>query len=308
MVYTLTLNPALDFTVFGDEVIRGEINESKKEFAISGGKGINVSRCLKELGVESVATGFLAGFTGEKIETDLKLAGIKTDFVKLKNGFSRINVKIRDGAETDINGQGPEITEENLAELFEKFKNIKSGDILVLAGSVPKTIPQNIYALIIKKLLNKGIKFVVDARGEALKEVLKYKPFLIKPNLPELEELFNLKISNNAEVIKYAKILKEQGAENVVVSLGGNGAVFVTSENEVIVENAITGTVKNTVGAGDSMVAGIIAGYIKTKEYNFALKLGIAAGSATAFSEGIAKRQNIEKILKLVGGNKNEKN
>lgn len=296
MIYTLTLNPAIDFLCFSEKIKRGNIYSSNSENIVVGGKGINVSFCLKELGVDSVATGFLAGFTGEKIKEDLSKADIKNDFVFLREGFSRINIKLRDGNETDINGKGPDISDDDLKVLLKKLKNIQNGDTLVLSGSIPPSLNKNIYALIIEKLQGKNIKFVVDAAGEALKATLKLKPFLIKPNKQELEELFGKKIKTKKQIINCAKALKNEGAQNVIVSLAEKGAVLLSENNKEIFAPAKKGKVINTVGAGDAMVAGFLAGYQKTNDFDYSLKLAIAAGSATAFSVGIAKKEDIDSI------------
>lgn len=297
MIYTLTLNPALDYVTFVDDFNVGNIMRSVGEKVFFGGKGINVSSVLLELGVSSVAMGFLAGFTGKAIEQGLNDKGVSSDFVYLKNGFSRINIKIRSGTETDINGQGPEISVEDFNLLLKKLEKLKLGDMLVLAGSIPPSLPQNTYEQIMKKLQDKDVRFVVDATGELLLSSLKYKPFLIKPNLEELEELFKSKISSKNDIEKYALRLQGMGAQNVLVSLGGDGAVLLDENQNTHYQKAFSGKVINTVGAGDSMVAGFIAGYFKEGDYSYALKLGSASGSATAFSEGLANKQTIKDLL-----------
>ncbi len=303
MIYTVTFNPALDYILHLDALEKGSINRSNSEEIINGGKGINVSTVLKNLGVENIALGFCAGFTGEAIEKGINADGVRTDFVHLKSGFSRINVKIRAQEETDINGQGPEIGAEALDELYKKLDALSEGDVLVLAGSIPKTLPKDIYEVILGRLCGRGIKFVVDATGELMMNVLKYKPFLIKPNNDELGELFGRKIESDEEIAEYAAKLQEMGARNVLVSRGGKGAMLVTESGEVHKRGVPScGTVKNTVGAGDSMVAGFLYGYLKTGDYSYALKTGTAAGSATAYTIGIATKEEIEHVLNELDG------
>ena len=292
LIYTVTFNPAIDYVIHTDKIKLGYVNRLNKEQIFFGGKGINVSIVLKELGIESKALGFIAGFTGDAIENGIKSMGIETDFVRLKDGFSRINVKIKSNSETDLNGQGPEISRDELEELFSKISLIKDGDTLVLAGSIPKSLPSNIYETILSRLSDKKIKTIVDAGGDLLLNVLKYQPFLIKPNKDELSELFGVTINDNEDVIKYAKKLKSMGAANVLVSLAGDGAILLDESGAIYTCRACKGNVINSVGAGDSMVAGFIAGCsVGGSEY--ALKLGTASGGATAFSGGLAKKEDI---------------
>lgn len=298
MIYTVTFNPAIDYLVYVPKLSSGSINRSEKEKIFFGGKGINVSLILRELGMESTAMGFTAGFTGNALEHALNSGAIHTDFVHLKNGFTRINVKIRSDRETDINGQGPEITASAIDELLKKLTMLKSGDTLVLAGSIPNTLPNDIYEKIMELLNSKDIHFVVDATKDLLLNSLKYRPFLIKPNNDELGEIFGVKINTPCEAVTYAKKLREKGAVNVLVSMGGQGAVLVDENNKEYYIPAIDGKVVNTVGAGDSMVAGFIAGYLKTSDCEYALKLGTAAGGATAFNEGLANSEQIFRLLK----------
>lgn len=297
MIYTVTFNPAIDYLVYVPDLTVGSIIRSEKERTFCGGKGINVSLILQELGIESTAMGFLAGFTGSAIEQLLSGGAIHTDFVHLKEGLTRINVKIRSGQETDINAQGPEISETDIRELLKKLNNLKSGDTLVLAGSIPNTLPTDIYEKIMELLSGKGIRFVVDATGDLLLNSLKYKPFLIKPNNDELEELFSVKIGTQDDVIKYAGELHKKGAANVLVSMGAKGALLLDENGQKHYMSAVAEKVVNTVGAGDSMVAGFIAGYAKTGDYEYALKLGSAAAGATVSHEGVAKRNEILKLL-----------
>ena len=274
----------------------GVVNRTESEEIYFGGKGLNVSIILNELGIKSEALGFVAGFTGEAIENGMAKDGIKTDFVHLNNGFSRINVKIQSSFETEINGQGPEISEENIEELFKKLNKIQDGDTIVLAGSIPASLPSDIYERILEYLKNKKIRAIVDATGDLLMNVLKYKPFLIKPNNFELEEIFGVELKTAEDVSEYALKLKEMGAVNVLVSMAGDGAILADENGKIHACGVCSGTVKNSVGAGDSMVAGFIAGCEK-KSYEYALKLGTAAGGATAFSDGLAKKDLIYSLL-----------
>lgn len=297
MIYTVTFNPAIDYLIYVPELTVGSIIRSEKEKTFCGGKGINVSLILQELGIESTAMGFIAGFTGSAIEQALSGGEIHTDFVHLKEGLTRINVKIRSECETDINGQGPEISENDIKALLRKLEKLKSGDTLVLAGSIPNTLPSDMYEKIMDPLSGKGIRFVVDATRELLMNSLKYKPFLIKPNNDELGEIFNVKISTPEDALKYAGELHKMGATNVLISMGAKGAVLLDENGKKHYFGAVGGKVVNTVGAGDSMVAGFIAGYAQKQDYEYALKLGSAAGGATACHEGLAKRDDILKLL-----------
>lgn len=296
MIYTVTFNPAIDYVVGLNELNLGEVNRTDSERMFFGGKGINVSIVLAELGIHSTALGFTAGFTGKAIEDGLSEMGIDTDFVRLSNGNSRINVKINSGVETEINGQGPNIDNIALDKLFQKLDKIQDGDTLVLAGSIPKTLPSDIYEIIMSKLSDKKIKVIVDASGDLLLNVLKYRPYLIKPNSHELSELFNVELTSDNDIIKYAKKLKEMGAENVLVSMAENGALLLDSEGSIHKFGVCKGTVINSVGAGDSMLAGFIAGSANG-DLEYALKLGTACGGATAFSYGLAKKDFIDSLL-----------
>ncbi len=308
MIYTITFNPALDYTVQVEKFEIGKINRTKSENILAGGKGLNVSIILKRLGIENTALSFIAGFTGKELERKIRQYNIKTEFIETNRGYTRINVKISSleknsliqESETALNGNGPEITENDIEKLLQKIQNINSNDIVILSGNIPKCINENIYEIICKELDGNNVKFVVDASQKLLMNCLKYKPFFIKPNKEELEETFNTKIETKEEIIIYAKKLQEKGAQNVLISLGGDGAILLTEKNEVYYSNTPKGQVINTVGAGDSMVAGFVAGYLKKKDYKEALKLGIASGSATAFSAGLAMNEEINGLLKQI--------
>ena len=296
MIYTVTFNPAIDYIVHTGTMQVGQVNRSQGEELYFGGKGINVSFVLHELGLPSKALGFVAGFTGAAIEAGIQEQGIATDFVHLDSGFSRINVKIKSGEETELNGQGPNISEAAVAELFEKLNQLQDGDILILAGSIPNTMSADSYEKILAHLSDKNIKVVVDATKDLLLKVLSYHPFLIKPNNHELGELFGVTLHSIEEIATYAKKLQEMGAQNVLISMAGDGALLIDETGKQHVCGVCKGTVKNSVGAGDSMVAGFVAGSMHG-DYEAALKLGKAAGGATAFSEGLAQRAEIERLL-----------
>ena len=296
MIYTVTFNPAIDYIVHTGTMQVGQVNRSQGEELYFGGKGINVSFVLHELGLPSKALVFVAGFTGAAIEAGIQEQGIATDFVHLDSGFSRINVKIKSGEETELNGQGPNISEAAVAELFEKLNQLQDGDVLILAGSIPNTMPADSYEKILAHLSDKNIKVVVDATKDLLLKVLPYHPFLIKPNNHELGELFGVTLHSIEEIATYAKKLQEMGAQNVLISMAGDGALLIDETGKQHVCGVCKGTVKNSVGAGDSMVAGFVAGSMHG-DYEAALKLGTAAGGATAFSEGLAQRAEIERLL-----------
>lgn len=296
MVYTVTFNPAVDYIVHTKELRAGATNRSDSEEIYFGGKGINVSIVLSELGVKSKALGFVAGFTGAAIERGVSEKGIDADFVHLSGGFSRINVKIKSDEETELNGQGPKIPDEAVQQLFAKLDELQDGDTLVLAGSIPSSLPSDIYERILVRLSGRKIRAVVDATKDLLVKVLKYQPFLIKPNNFELGEIFGVELHTADEIVKYAEKLHEMGARNVLVSMAGDGAVLLDETGKTHVCGVCRGTVKNSVGAGDSMVAGFIAGCEKAG-YEYALKLGTAAGGATAFSEGLATKEKINELL-----------
>lgn len=297
MVYTVTFNPAVDYVIRMDRLVPGSVNRSVSEKLFCGGKGINVSVVLGELGVKSRALGFIAGFTGKAIESGVREKGVETDFVELAEGCTRINVKIKSDEETDINGCGPDIPEEALKKLYEKLDALEDSDVLVLAGSIPNSLPGDIYEKILARLSEKRIKAVVDATKDLLLNVLKYKPFLVKPNNHELGEMFGVELNTVDEIVTYARKLKEMGAVNVLVSMAGDGALLLDEDGKTHQCGVCRGKVKNSVGAGDSMVAGFIAGS-RDGDYEYALKLGTAAGGATAFSDDLAKRDEIFELLK----------
>ena len=300
MIYTVTLNPSIDYVINLKSLNIGQINRVNSENIYPGGKGINVSRVLKTLGYDNVATGFISGFTGDFIINSLCELDVKSDFIKLNNGFTRINVKIKSNEETEINGGGPHISDEKLKELFDKLSDLKEDDILILAGSIPSTLSDDLYEKIIKHVEDNKVKVVVDATKNLLLNVLKYNPFLIKPNNHELEEIFNVKLDNLNDITTYAKKLQEMGARNVLVSMGKDGALLITENGQVLISNAPNGRVINSVGAGDSMVAGFICGYLNSNSYEEALKLGSASGSATAFSSDLAKKELIYELIKEI--------
>lgn len=300
MVYTVTFNPSLDYIVSVEDFQLGKTNRTAKEQMLPGGKGINVSTVLKNLGIPNTALGFCAGFTGEEIKRRVGEMGLASDFIDLENGYSRINVKMKDFDGTEINGQGPDISPEETERLLRKLDSLKEGDVLVLAGSIPRTMPESIYSDILRRLEGKGILAAVDATGELLLHVLEYRPFLIKPNNHELGELFRTELTTREDVIPYAGKLQEKGARNVLVSMAGQGAVLLDEKGEVHMLPAPKGKLVNAVGAGDSMVAGFLAGWLTKKDYEYAFRMGISAGSASAFSENLATKEEVEEVYRQV--------
>ena len=298
MIYTVTFNPCLDYIVSVDDFTLGRVNRTTKELVYPGGKGINVSLVLKNLGMESTALGFTAGFTGTEIEQALQRWGCYTDFIRVEDGMSRINIKLRSNEESEINGQGPKISKEALEQLYEKLDAMTSEDVLVLAGSIPGSMPDSSYELIMERVAAKNMKVAVDATGDLLVNVLKYHPFLVKPNNHELEEIFHTPMDSNDTIIVHAKKLQQMGAKNVLISMAGDGAILVSEDGEVRQSPAPKGKVVNSVGAGDSMVAGFLTGYLTTGNYGEAFRMGIATGSASAFSERLATKPEVEEILK----------
>lgn len=300
MIYTVTLNPSIDYVINLEHLKTGQVNRVKDENVYPGGKGINVSRVLKTLGHDNVATGFVSNFTGDFIINSLADLNVKSDFIKLDNGFTRINVKIKSDEETEINGGGPHISDEKLKELFNKLNKLNENDILVLAGSIPSTLSEDLYERIMEKVKESNVKVVVDATKNLLLNVLKYNPFLIKPNNHELEEMFNVKLKSIDDIVTYGKKLQDMGARNVLISMGKDGALLITEDKEIFISNVPKGRVINSVGAGDSMVAGFISGYTNSNSYEEALKLGAASGSATAFSSDLATKEFIDKLIQEI--------
>ena len=297
MIYTVTFNPSLDYIVSVDDFKLGLTNRTSSELMLPGGKGINVSIVLKNLGIESTALGFMAGFTGKEIARRLEEDGVTSDFIQIEEGISRINLKLKSIDGTEINGSGPKIPKEKVEELMKRLNTMKEGDVLFLAGSIPASMPDDIYSRIMKELKDKGIMIVVDATKDLLLNVLEYHPFLIKPNNHELGEIFGKVLESEADIVEYAKKLQEMGAVNVLISMAGDGAILVTEDGTVSSKKPPKGTVVNSVGAGDSMVAGFLAGWLNTGDYEKALELGTAAGSATAFVSWLATREEITEKL-----------
>ena len=300
MIYTVTFNPSLDYIVSVNDFQLGLTNRTDSELILPGGKGINVSTILMNLGIDSTAFGFAAGFTGEEIIREVEAMGIRSDFIKIDSGISRINLKLKNIDGTEINGSGPEISEEKIEELLRKLDILGEGDILVLAGSIPASMPADMYSTIMERLQHKNVTFIVDATKDLLINVLKYKPFLFKPNNHELGELFDVKLTTREEVIPYGKKLQKQGARNVLISMAGEGAVLVAEDGSVYEAPAPKGTLVNAVGAGDSMVAGFTAGWIEKKDYRHAFYMGVSAGSASAFSEYLATKEEIMDLYEKV--------
>ena len=300
MIYTVTFNPALDYTIAVDNFQFGMTNRTSEEEILVGGKGINVSVVLRNLGFESTALGFVAGFTGDEVIKHLEKIGIRNGFIKLSEGFTRINVKIRNVEGTEINGMGPVIQKESVELLMNRLRMLQEGDILFLSGSIPPTIDSGIYQSIMAMLKDKGITIVVDAAKDLLVKVLEYKPFLIKPNNHELGEIFDVKLTKREEVVPYAKRLQQVGARNVLVSMAGEGAVLVAENGNIYEAAAPKGELINGVGAGDSMVAGFMAGWLNNNDYLGAFRMGIATGSASAFSKGLATKEKVYEILKTI--------
>ena len=300
MIYTVTFNPSFDYIVSVNDYQLGLKNRTDSELILPGGKGINVSTILMNLGIDSTAFGFAAGFTGEEIIREVEAMGIRSDFIKIDSGISRINLKLKNIDGTEINGSGPEISEEKIEELLRKLDILGEGDILVLAGSIPASMPADMYSTIMERLQHKNVTFIVDATKDLLINVLKYKPFLIKPNNHELGELFDVKLTTREEVIPYGKKLQKQGARNVLISMAGEGAVLVAEDGSVYEAPAPKGTLVNAVGAGDSMVAGFTAGWIEKKDYRHAFYMGVSAGSASAFSEYLATKEEIMDLYEKV--------
>ena len=300
MIYTLTCHPSLDYIVSVQEFSLGKTNRTREEQMLAGGKGINVSTVLHNLGVDNTALGFVAGFTGEEIQRKTKESGIKCDFIKLEKGCSRINVKLNDFEGTEINGMGPVIDASAVERLTERLRKLKSKDVLIMAGSIPGSMKENFYRDIMQELNGKGIEFVVDATKNLLLDALEFHPFLIKPNNHELGEIFGEELTTRKQVIPYAKKMQERGARNVLVSMGAGGAVLATENGEIYGMEVLKGEVVNAVGAGDSMVAGFVAGYLESKDYKHAFKMGLSAGSASAYSKFLATGEEIKKVYDAI--------
>lgn len=300
MIYTVTFNPSLDYIVSVEDFKLGLTNRTSSELLLPGGKGLNVSMVLGNLGVGNTALGFAAGFTGKEIVRRIEEMGVKSDFISIENGISRINLKLKSIDGTEINGCGPEISEEKVSRLMEKLDILRDGDILVLAGSIPQSMPDDIYRRIMERLDGRGVMIVVDATKDLLVKVLAYHPFMVKPNNHELGEIFHTVLKTRADVIPYGKRLREMGAVNVLISMAGEGAVLIADDGKVYEAPAPKGTLINGVGAGDSMVAGFIAGWMEKQDYRHAFGMGVAAGSASAFSELLATREEIEAVYKQV--------
>jgi len=301
MIYTVTLNPAIDYVIGLPKLELGELNRTEVENFYPGGKGINVSRVLTELDVKNMALGFVAGFTGHFIENSLRERSVQTDFVHLTRGCSRIGVKLKTRTEeTEVNAKGPLVDDEATQKLIQKFEQLEDGDSLVLAGKIANGMSEDFYEIIMQKLSNRKINIVVDATKDSLLKTLPYHPFLIKPNREELADIFSTEIKHEADIIQYGKKLQQMGAQNVLISLASEGSILIASDGNIYKSNAPSGIVQNSVGAGDSMVAGFVAGYAKTHDYQEALKLGSASGSATAFSSDLATASDIEDTVQKI--------
>ncbi len=301
MIYTVTFNPSLDYIVTVDDFTLGKVNRTKDEIIYPGGKGINVSMVLKNLGIESCALGFMAGFTGNEIVRLLDEQGIESDFIHVAAGMSRINVKLRSREESEINGQGPNILQEDIQRLYRQLDTLEEGDALVVSGSIPDTMPGSMYRDIMKYLEKKRIPIIVDATRDLLVNVLEYGPFLIKPNNHELGEIFSVEITTKEAVAFYGKKLQEMGARNVLVSMAGDGAVLIAENGQIYQSMPPQGKVVNSVGAGDSMVAGFLAGYLQSHDYETAFYMGLCTGSASAFSQELAKKEDVQELLRKMG-------
>lgn len=296
MIYTVTFNPSLDYIVSVDDFKLGLTNRTSSELMLPGGKGLNVSMVLGNLGIDNTAFGFAAGFTGDEIVRRVEAMGVKAEFIRIQDGFSRINLKLKSIDGTEINGCGPQIGGQDVEQLMEKLDALKAGDVLVLAGSIPNSMPDDIYKKIMQRLDGRNVMIVVDATRELLVNVLEYHPFLVKPNNHELGEIFGVTLKSREEVVPYARKLREMGAVNVLVSMAGEGAVLVAGDGSIYQAPAPKGKLVNGVGAGDSMVAGFLAGWLERKDYQHAFYMGISAGSASAFSELLATKKEIETV------------
>ena len=297
MIYTVTFNPAIDYIINTDTKSVGNVIRTSNESIAPGGKGINVSIVLERLGMHNTASGFIAGFTGAETERLLCEYGINTDFIRLDTGMTRINVKIKGESETEINARGPVIPPHSLNLLLTKLSSLTDGDILVLGGSIPKGVPNDVYCNIMKSLEEKNVKTVVDAEGDLLLSTLRYRPFLIKPNNHELGAIFNKNLKSKEDIKEYALLLRKKGARNVLVSMGADGAMLSAEDGRTIYLPTPKGILKNSTGAGDSSVAGFLTGYLKTGNYEDALLWGVCAGSATVFSDDLATSSEISQLI-----------
>lgn len=302
MIYTVTFNPSLDYIVSVEDFKLGLTNRTSSELMLPGGKGINVSTVLMNLGIESTALGFVAGFTGDEIVRSLKEMGVKTGFIQIEEGISRINLKLKSIDGTEINGMGPDISEEKTEKLMEQLDRLGEGDVLFLSGSIPATMPDDAYQKIMKQLDGRGVRIVVDATKDLLMNVLEYHPFLVKPNNHELGEIFGVELKTREDVVPYGRKLQEKGAVNVLISMAGEGAVLIDADGNVHSAPAPKGTLVNGVGAGDSMVAGFMAGWMEKQDYEYAFHMGVSAGSASAFSENLATKEEVEAVYRQVSG------
>lgn len=298
MIYTVTVNPSLDYIVEVKSFELGMTNRTDTEKILPGGKGINVSMVLKNLGYESTALGFVAGFTGDELIRKLEEKGIHQEFIRIPEGFTRINLKLKNIDGTEINGQGPYISPRYIQQLLERLKTLQEGDILFLSGSIPGTMPQDFYKQIMEELEGQGIMVIVDATKELLTKVLPYHPFLIKPNNHELGEIFGVKLVTREEVIPYGRKLQEMGAKNVLISMAGEGSVLIAEDGSVVSKGAPKGILVNGVGAGDSMVAGFVVGFLEKHDFTYAYQMGASTGSASAFSENLATREEVEEVMR----------
>lgn len=301
MIYTVTFNPSLDYIVAVEHLKLGAVNRTNHEIMNPGGKGINVSLVLRNLGYDSTALGFQAGFTGKEIARLMEERKIHSEFIEVEQGLSRINVKVKSDKESEINGMGPEIGDADIQKLYAQLDKMVDGDILVLAGSIPSVMPETMYSDIMEYLSGKNLRIVVDATKDLLMNVLKYHPFLIKPNNHELGEIYGVELNTRDEVVPYARKLQEEGARNVLISMAGEGAVLLAEDGQIYRSEAPEGKVLNSVGAGDSMVAGFIAGYLASEKYEHAFYMGVCTGSASAFSEGMAEKEAVRSLLKQFG-------
>ena len=304
MIYTVTFNPSLDYIVSVENFRLGLTNRTSSELMLPGGKGVNVSTVLMNLGIENTALGFAAGFVGDEIVRQMEETGVQNGFIRIEEGVSRINLKLKSIDGTEINGQGPVISPTHVEQLMKQLDRLGEGDVLFLSGSIPASMPDDAYQKIMERLDGRGVQIIVDATKDLLLNVLEYHPFLIKPNNHELGEIFDVELKTREDVIPYAKKLQEKGAVNVLVSMAGEGAVLIDANGDVHMAPAPKGTLVNGVGAGDSMVAGFMAGWLEKKDYEHAFCMGVSAGSASAFSEHLATKAEIETVYQQVTGNR----